>query len=224
MTDRLQNAFMQSPLFAGEQTGCETRVFSDLESLSEYADAQESVGIMVTGLADVWCQATDGTKTLLNTIRKGDCFGIAYLAGKSAMQTSVIARGQCEAAFIKKDRFMDMLSSNTAMTRRYLSMCNRKIQFLLGRIMLLTAQTSRTKLISYLLLNQDEQGFVALNGTKEDLSNRLSVSRATVYRELNYLQNQQLISLEKRGVSLLKPEALRTLLYEESNHQEGESS
>ena len=61
---------------------------------------------------------------------------------------------------------------------RYAALCNRKLQFLLRRIELLTMQSCRGRLIAHLLEQQDEKGVVRLAGSREDLARRLGVSRA----------------------------------------------
>ena len=213
METGLQAAFLNSPLFSGLMPDAHTCVFEDGESLSTRADAEQSAGLIVRGLADVWCVATDGTGTLLNTARQGDCFGIAYIYGQSDMQTRVVARGRCEAALIRKSEIQALILRDQAFALRYYSLCNCKLQFLLGRISLLTSQSCRTRLAAYLLLNRDQSDVVPLRGNKDELANRLSVSRAAVYRELGTLQEKGLIELTKRDVTLKDVSGLEQLLY-----------
>ena len=216
MQECCQAACSRSPLFAGRMVECHTKRFADGESLSDYADEFSCVGLMSVGLADVWCPAPDGTMTLLNTIRLGDCFGIAYLYGTSGMQTQVRARGDCEAVFIRKTLLQRLLITDAFFAERYFTLCNRKLQFLLGRITLLTAQSCRHRLIAYLLLNRNDDGMVALRGTKEELASRLSVSRAAIYREFSAMQKSGLIEMDKRGIRLPDPSRLEALLYNDS--------
>ncbi len=222
MRDIVRNAFSRSQLFDGKAVECPTRRFADQESLSAYADQEQSIGLVVTGVADIWCLASDGTRTLLNTVRQGECFGIAYLAGLSRMQTDVRARGVCEIAFISRAAFQTMLTEDPALLERYLTLCNMKLQFLLDRISLLTAQSCRTKLAAFFLLNRDERGFVRWHGGKDDLASRLSVSRAAVYRELNELQNRGWIALSRQGVTITDAAGLERMLFgaAKENHQE----
>ena len=213
MQTGLQTAFMISQLFNGLMPDAQIRRFEDGESLSACADAEQSVGLVIRGLADVWCLATDGTETLLNTARQGDCFGIAYVYDQGDMQTRVVARGRCEAALIRKSDIQALILRDQAFAVRYYSLCNRKLQFLLSRISLLTSQSCRTRLAAYLLLNRDQADTVPLRGNKDELASRLSVSRAAVYRELNALQEKGLIELTKRDVTLKNVEGLEQLLY-----------
>ena len=216
MQTNLEAVFNQSALFAGLIPEAHVKRFSDCESLSAYADAELCIGMITQGLADIWCVASDGTHTLLTTARQGDCIGIAYVFGdRMDMQTKVLARGRCEAAFIRKDVFHALLEQDTGFAARYLTLCNEKLRFLLGRISLLTAQSCRTRLAAYLLLNRNTEDFVPLHGTKDQLASRLAVSRAAVYRELNELQSRGAITLTKHGAAILDPSLLEGLLYDE---------
>lgn len=214
MTADVQRALMDSSLFTGIQPDCQTCSFEDGESLSQFADDQDSIGLIVSGMADIWCQASDGSKTLLNTIRHADCFGIAFLNESDTMLTQVTAKGTCKAAFIKKAVIRTLLTQNSAFAGRYFTLCNRKLQFLLNQIAILTSQSCRTRLIAYLLFHQNEQHCVMLHGTKDDLASRLSVSRAAIYRELGELTRAGLIRQERQRIEILSSEQLESLLYE----------
>ncbi len=215
----LQPAFGESGLFCGITPESHTEQFEDRESLGAYADREDCIGLVLKGLADVWCVASDGTETLLNTIRRGDCFGIAYIYEAGGMQTRVIARGRCEAAFIRKSVIRSLIANDPDFAERYYILCNRKLQFLLGRIMLLTAQSCRTRLAAYLLLNRNPEGLVPLRGTKDELASRLSVSRAALYRELGTLQKRGLIETVRQGIRLKEPEKLEQLLYNDNSKE-----
>ena len=217
--NQYEAAFSGSALFAGLMPEARSERFIEGESLSAFADAEQCVGLMVQGSADVWCFASDGTETLLNTIAPGDCFGIAYLYGDTGMQTRVIARERCEAAFVRKTDVQALLSGDPEFAVRYYALCNRKLQFLLGRIALLTSQSCRTRLAAYLLLNRDSDGFIPLTGSKDELARRLSVSRAAVYRELNALADSGAITVAKRGIILNDPEALEQKMYNDDKKE-----
>ncbi len=214
MTPDVMRTFQDSTLFAGLLPDAWTMRFTDGQRLSEYADDQRSVGVIVRGLADIWCPASDGTWTLLNTIRHGDCFGIAYLTEGEAMLTRVEAKGACEAVFIRKSLIRSLLMTDAAFAERYYALCNRKLRFLLSQISILTAQSCRTRLIAYLLCHRDADNCVALHGAKDDLASRLSVSRAAVYRELGELKQRGLICPEKRQIRVPDPEKLEAFLYD----------
>lgn len=213
MRSDLQPAFAESELFNGFTPEAHVERFEDRESLSAYANKEDCIGLVQKGLADVWCIASDGTETLLNTARRGDCFGIAYIYEPRGMQTRVVARGRCEAAFIRKAEIKRLITESQDFAIRYYTLCNQKIQFLLGRIMLLTSQSCRTRLTAYLLLNRNADNVVPMRGTKDELASRLSVSRAALYRELGTLQKRGLIESLRQGIKLTDLEQLEQLLY-----------
>lgn len=99
----------------------------------------------------------------------------------------------------------------------YAALCNRKIQFLLRRIELLTMQSCRGRLIAHLLEQQDEVGVVKITGSREDLARRLGVSRAALFRELSALQSMGTVSVDGNSITVEDRPLLEELLYHPSN-------
>ena len=100
---------------------------------------------------------------------------------------------------------------------RYAALCNRKLQFLLRRIELLTMQSCRGRLIAHLLERQDEKGVVGLAGSREDLARRLGMSRAALFRELSVLQSMGAVSVDGNSITVEDRPLLEELLYHPSN-------
>ena len=100
---------------------------------------------------------------------------------------------------------------------RYAALCNRKLQFLLRRIELLTMQYCRGRLIAHLLEQQDEAGLVKITGSREDLARRLGVSRAALFRELSALQSMGAAAVDGNSIRIQDRPLLEELLYHPSD-------
>ena len=72
------------------------------EALVDDPDGEPCVGLVVSGLIDVWSAAPDGREVLLSTLRAGDCFGISNLLTGNALETRLRAAGAVEIAYIPK--------------------------------------------------------------------------------------------------------------------------
>ena len=55
---------------------------------------------------------------------------------------------------------------------------------------------------------------VLLECSKEELSKILSISRASLYRELQSLQNEKCLEFNKDSIRILDKEKLKKILYE----------
>ncbi|MBQ8160730.1 MAG: Crp/Fnr family transcriptional regulator [Clostridia bacterium] len=215
----VKRAFGVSQLFSGMQDDVlegfhgKALHLSPGQKVALEGDDRNSIGLIADGVLGVWSLAPDGNGVLLNTLGAGDCFGIANLLTGGSLDTQLCAESRVLIFLIPGDEVEGAFLADSALALRYARICNQKLQFLLRRIALLTAQTARGKLISYLLLRSGADGAVQLPGTKTDLAAELSVSRAQLYRELNYLRDEGCLQMVRGGMKVLDREKLEGLLY-----------
>lgn len=184
--------------------------------ISDCPDGIPSVGVILSGRVDVYSVAIDGRDVQLSSLKAGECFGICNLLVPAEMQTVLRCAEDAVISYIPKQSLLAAMEKDTSLALRYAEMCNRKIQFLIRRIELLTMQSCRGKVIAWLLAQKDEEGHVSVNGSREDLARMLGISRAALFRELSSLQSQGLLALWGSGFQVLDQERLENLLYQPS--------
>ncbi len=189
-----------------------SRTYRAGEMLTDHPDGHRSVGIIVEGTVEVWTFSGDGNGVLLNVLHAGDCFGVCNLLTGEMLQTSLCCGNAATVLFLRKEEVEKALREDGALAFRYAAFCNEKIQFLLRRIALLTGQTTRARLIAYLLLHMSDEGKVILQGTRTALAASLSMSRAALYRELGVLEKAGLIELPGDAIVVRSREGLHQLL------------
>ncbi|MBR5344992.1 MAG: Crp/Fnr family transcriptional regulator [Clostridia bacterium] len=172
--------------------------------LHDTLDGAPCVGLVVSGLIDVWSVAPDGNGVLLSALRPGDCFGICNLLRGGQLETTLRCAAGSTVAYIPKERLEGAFEKDSRLALRYAALCNEKLQFLLRRIAMLTAQTARGRLVSWLLLHTEPDGRVVTDMTRTDLAAALSVSRAALYRELHALTEAGALSME--GEDMVVPD------------------
>ena len=79
---------------------------------------------------------------------------------------------------------------------------------------MLTTQTSRGRLLSYLILHANEEGVIFLNGSRDSLASALNISRAALYRELRYLSDHGVMEMRKSSVRIMNRDQMMQMLYE----------
>ena len=209
-----------SPLLAGISLPPEraaARDFSPGQILSDRPGGVPSVGLVLSGGVAVYSVALDGKDVQLSALGRGECFGVCNLLADAELETVLRCTAPTRVLYIPKDALLDCMSRDPALALRYAALCNRKLQFLLRRIELLTMQSCRGRVIAYLLERQDQAGTVALTGSREDLARQLGVSRAALFRELSALQGAGAIRAEGDRIRLVDRSALEELLYHPSN-------
>lgn len=140
--------------------------------------------------------ALDGKEVKLSTLNKNDAFGICNLFYKNDISTILKAKIDCEIIMIPKKELRKIILSDKNVLENYLSICNKKIQFLLNRIENLTVQSSKDKLLEYLYSKSDNSGLVHCKCSREDIACELGFSRATLFREISRLKKNKIISVK----------------------------
>lgn len=182
--------------------------------IRDYEKGYASVGIIASGITDVYSVTLDGREIKLNTLRSGECFGISNLLLPNELETVLCCRTAAKLIFISKNALIDTMKGNLSFALRYATHCNQKIQFLIQRIELLTMQSCRGKLIEYLLTQKDENNIVMLDGTKEDLARHLGISRATLFREFALLTHHGLLKQARNIITIPDTSKLENFLYQ----------
>jgi len=213
----LQEKRTSSPFLAGASLPPEqvtAKRFRAGQIISDRPGGVSSVGMIVSGRVEVYSVALDGKDVQLNALTAGECFGVCNLLADTELETVLRCGEETEVLYIPKAVLLACMERDAGLAMRYAALCNRKLQFLLRRIELLTMQS---RLIAHLLERQDEKGVVGLAGSREDLARRLGMSRAALFRELSVLQSMGAVSVDGNSITVEDRPLLEELLYHPSN-------
>ena len=178
------------------------------ERITDEPRGRRCVGLLVEGHADVIMTAPDGNEIVINTLYPGGCFGVSNLMNERKMESTLLARSEVTLFFISKAEIINKLSEDAHFSLQYATFLNNRVDFLLRQIELLTIASARGKLSAYLLLHRVQGERVVLSGSRDELADRLGISRAALFRELYAFQEQGILKKEKAGFSILRPELL----------------
>ena len=208
-----------SPLLAGvslppEQAAAET--FPAGQLLQDSWNGESAVGLIVSGRVDVYSVALDGREVQLSALAAGECFGICNLLAGGGLETVLRCAEETEVLYLPKTALLSAMERDAGFAMRFAALCNRKLQFLLRRIALLTMQSSRGRVAAYLLSRAGGGETVQLTGSREDLARQLGVSRAALFRELSALQSMGAIEVEGHAITMTDRPLLQELLHRSS--------
>ena len=211
------NLLVNSKFFSEEYIEKEKikiKAYKKGQFISDFFDNEYYVGIIKTGQVVVYSVASDGTEINMSNLKEGDIFGISNLFEESALDTILKCNKNTEVVFYPKKYFVKMIEGDVNLAIEYSKYCNRKLQFLLKKIEILNVQSSKKKVIEYLIEKKDNENNVFINCSKEDLGKILGISRASLYRELQSLQNKKCIEVNKKNIKILDEEKITNILYE----------
>lgn len=181
------------------------------ERVSDQLDGEPCIGVIACGSVDVYSVSEDHNEVNVSSLGEGDSFGICNVFAPAALTTVLRCRQPADVVFIPKRTLVRLMADHPGLAVRYATVCNRKIQFLLERIELLSMQSCRTKLARY-LLERDDGGKLLLPCSKEQLAKVLGVSRAALFREMAAFQKEGLLAVDGASVVILKRERLANWL------------
>lgn len=188
--------FIESELVLGLNVEY-VKIFHTDDVISDKVEGKDCIGVISDGNIAVYSMSLEGKEVLLNTLSKNDCFGISNLFTACSLQTTLIAKKTTTIKYILKETIIKEMETNPSFAIKYASYCNEKIQFLLEKIEFLTVHTSKNKLIFYFLSHMDDNKQVRIDCTREELAERLGISRAALFREISYLQKHEVIEIHK---------------------------
>ena len=191
-----------------------TKSYKRGQFISDYFDKEYYVGVIKTGQVSVYCISRDGSEVNMSMLKEGDAFGISNIFQQESLDTVLKCKSNVSVVFYPKRFFIEMMQLDSAIALEYSRYCSSKIQFLLRKIEFLNIQSIKKKIIEYLLDKNDKNDVVLLECSKEELSKSLSVSRASLYRELQSLQNEDCLEFNNRSIKILDKEKLIEILYE----------
>lgn len=206
---------INSKLFSKNYTkenNIKTKGYRKGQFISDFFDNEYYVGVIEGGEVSVYCISSDGVEVNMTVLSRGDVFGISNIFEKESLDTVLKCKSDVKVVFYPKSCFIEMLKNDIDVALEYLSYCNKKIQFLLKKIEFLNIQSSKNKIIEYLLQRNDDDNIVWLDCSKEELSKRLGLSRASLYRELQFLQSEDCLHFNTQRIQIRDKEKLIKIL------------
>jgi CRP-like cAMP-binding protein len=163
---------------------------------------QRCLGILLDGQL----QVTKGGLSV-SVLDPGDVFGAAALfSDRSEFETTITAKKDSRCLLLPQKLVDQLIAKDAAFRERYLRYLTGRIHFLSSRLDSLAQQGSEGKLGRYLLSAMDENSTVTCSAT--DLARRLSLSRASLYRAFDVLEEGGLITRTGKTITISDPAAL----------------
>ena len=172
------------------------------EYLYHKNDRTNRIGILLRGSAEVNRESRDG-KMHMSTLKRNDLFGAASICGENtAYVTDIRAKERTRVLIIPENEMLDLLSSDQTVLRNYLSYLNGRIRFLNKRLDAFSKNSVAARIMTFFAAEADGNAYHVKSFTK--LSESLCVSRATLYRALDTLEDEHRIRRNGKEIELLE--------------------
>ncbi len=145
----------------------------------------------------------------VSELKEGELFGAAALFNDEQTYVSTLtARTPSTVVFFSQASVMSLIDGEERIRMSYIRYLSCRIRFLSDKVDGLSEISGERKLSAFLLRHSDSEGRVLLDCSLTELAARLNISRASLYRELDKLEERGAVSRDGRRVVILKPEIL----------------
>ncbi len=214
----------KSPVFSGLTPGHLENLFSDIlfkvkkfkkdELIYSLGEELKSLSILQKGSVKGEMMDYSGRTLKIEDIESPRPLASAFLFGKNnRFPVTVIANNDVELIVIPKADFLKLMQSNQQVLTNYLNAISSRTQFLSGKLHFLSFKSIKEK-IAHFLLQSTGSNFhsIELKQTQQQLADLFGVTRPSLARVLGEMQNNGLIKIEKKTITLLDKYKLNELL------------
>ncbi len=154
--------------------------------------------------------AGDGSRcAVLRYLSEGDSFGAASLFSGGEHRTFVKSSGGCTVVTLPRKILCRLLREVPDCSMAYISFLSERIAFLNRKITAFTAGSAEAKLAVYLSgLPIGRDGKASVDVSYSSLADMLGISRASLYRALDSLENAGLIARKNKDLTIPNIKAL----------------
>ena len=131
-------------------------------------------------------------ETVISHLKDGEIFGAAFLYNQSyEFENTVTALTPLKVVIIEKSGIDELIKCDSSISFNYISYLSERIGFLNSKIEGYTKPSAEEKLMLYLQKNADmNNGKCEISVSMTELSHVLQISRASLYRVIENLENQ----------------------------------
>ena len=169
------------------------------------------VGFILSGGCEVRRGRSEATPILLNTLSKGDSFGILSVFSDEAFPTEIYAAKSCEVIFFTDQQIRSFMAVSPEITANLVTFMADRIAFLNKKIATFSGSRTTDKLAALLLSEMEQLGCTEFAFNYVKASEEISAGRASVYRAVASLEADGLISVTDKKVLIIDPVGLERI-------------
>lgn len=178
--------------------------------ICEFDGRQDSVGVMLSGSAELFRLDEDGGRILLETLEEGGVFGeVLAFSGALGDSTLLICRRSCRVLYLNYDQITKRCENacmhHSLLVQNLFRLLSTKTLRLSERVEVLSCRTIREKLLCYFDRRlRDEVGrSFTLPFSLSALADYIGADRSAMMRELKKLRDEGIVRTENRRITLL---------------------
>ena len=178
-------------------------------------DVGTSLFAVYSGVVQVTTLSASGKNAVFNLIREGEIFGEIALLDGGQRTADAVAFTDCTLMVIERRDFLPLLRSHPEMTIKLLEVLCARLRQTTEQVEDLLFLDLRSRLVKTLLRLAQMTPNGEIKISQDDLSQIVGMSREMINKQLQVWAKDQWISLGRRRIVVLQPDALARIVAEE---------
>lgn len=169
-----------------------------------------NIGIVLNGSILITKDDIMGNRNILTTISQTGLFAETFVCSNiKYIPVTVIANEDCEILFIQFKQLTEVCESNCSfhnkLIQNMLSIIASKNILLNNKIEILSAKTTRDKLMAYfnMQITRNNSNTFTIPFSRDALADYLNLNRSSMSRELSKMRNEGIIQFNKNRFKIL---------------------
>ena len=196
---------------------CIVKTFEENETIFSPSDQLDKIGIIIGGTVDIQKIFPSGKIVILERKKIFDLIGEDSLFSRMPFcHDNFVANNKCKILFISKYSLLETFSYDKDFMMNFLEAVSNSALMLKHKVGILSLNSIQEKIAGFLVYHKKNRymdSIITLPFSKKAWSEYMNVSRTSLSRELKKMEEQKIISFNKRTITVLDEEKLESILY-----------
>ena len=168
-------------------------------------DNCDSLGIVIKGTVELQTIFPSGKVSTVMQMEESSIFGEALIfSSYNKYPISVVSITNSEILLLKKDRILHLLMHHPIVLENFLFLVSTKLFLLNSKVKMLSLDTIRQKVCTYLISESRNQNTLDVNVklSRKHMAEHMAVQRPSLSRELIKMEKEGLIKVNKQIITI----------------------
>ncbi len=204
-----------SPLRLGELLGKTSPVlkrFAVGELIYSPTEFSKKIGFVVKGCCTVERHRSDGAAIPLNSLKSGDAFGVlSVFSDGGEFPTYIKAKKDTQVIFFDKEDIIYLVKNEPEVSMNVMYFLGNRIAFLNDKISTFSSDNTEQKVTKFLMCEVKRTGALSFDFNCKKTSEALNIGRASLYRAIDNLTHNGILTLENKKINITDFEGLERI-------------
>lgn len=190
----------------------EEKLFEKGSYIFKQGEVKKDLYFLIEGSVIVAKFDTNGKRSIIQTFNNNGVFGEVYAYLRKYYDFSALCKKDSRVLLIKDFRKLINTHSPKSFLINYIDLISKKCLKLSQKNQINTQFTLRQKVANFLLFEEDEN-YVKLDKTRQELADFLSTTRPSLSRELSIMEDEGFIEIVGKDIKISSKDDLINLIY-----------